>query len=62
MGHIGQNCLFQMLASVEQQIKERGPEWIVVWELLLNPFVRKNAPVLLVIATHNSNFLTPFDL
>uniref|UniRef100_A0A8R1XV83 S1 motif domain-containing protein n=1 Tax=Onchocerca volvulus TaxID=6282 RepID=A0A8R1XV83_ONCVO len=45
--HIGQNCLFQMLAVIEEQIREQGPEWIVVWELLSNPFVRKNGPMLL---------------
>ncbi|KAM3726785.1 S1 RNA-binding domain-containing protein [Dirofilaria immitis] len=45
--YIGQNCLFHMLAMVEERIKEQGPEWVVVWELLSNPFVRRNAPVLL---------------
>ncbi|OZC08194.1 Tex-like protein [Onchocerca flexuosa] len=45
--HIGQNCLFQMLAVIEEQIREQGPEWVVVWELLSNPFVRKNGPMLL---------------
>ncbi|VDN93085.1 unnamed protein product [Brugia pahangi] len=45
--HIGQNNLYQMLAVIEQRIRERGPEWLSVWELLSHPFVRKNAPVLL---------------
>ncbi|KAL3981674.1 Tex-like protein N-terminal domain family protein [Acanthocheilonema viteae] len=45
--HIGQDCLFQMLAVVEQRIREHDPEWVVVWELLSNPFVRRNAPMLL---------------
>ncbi|EJW77037.1 hypothetical protein WUBG_12054, partial [Wuchereria bancrofti] len=45
--YIGQNNLYQMLAVIEQRIRERGPEWLSVWELLSNPFVRKNAPVLL---------------
>ncbi|EFO23916.2 transcription accessory protein [Loa loa] len=45
--HVGRNSLFKMLAVIEQRIKERGPEWVVVWELLSNPFVRRNAPVLL---------------
>ncbi|VDK84378.1 unnamed protein product [Litomosoides sigmodontis] len=45
--HIGHNCLFQMLTTIEQRIREQGPEWVMVWELLSNPFVRKNAPVLL---------------
>uniref|UniRef100_A0A915PZH7 S1 motif domain-containing protein n=1 Tax=Setaria digitata TaxID=48799 RepID=A0A915PZH7_9BILA len=44
--HIGQSCLSQMLANIEQQIREQDPEWAIVWELLSNPFVRKNAPVL----------------
>uniref|UniRef100_A0A0R3RUL7 YqgFc domain-containing protein n=1 Tax=Elaeophora elaphi TaxID=1147741 RepID=A0A0R3RUL7_9BILA len=45
--HIGQDCLFQMLAAIEPQIREQGPEWVMVWELLSNPFIRRNAPVLM---------------
>lgn len=48
-----------MLATIEQRIREQGPEWVVVWELLSNPFVRKNAPVLLVCMLYFSLFHYP---
>lgn len=37
-----------MLTVIEQRIRNHGPEWVVVWELLSNPYVRRNAPVLSV--------------
>ncbi|VDK28517.1 unnamed protein product [Gongylonema pulchrum] len=45
--YIGRSVLPEMLATVEAEIRKRGPEWVVVWDLLANPFTRKNAPKLL---------------